>query len=43
MEADMEDLGRRFEDLGHWLEQNDNSKPLDIDVITDPKDVLAKQ
>lgn len=33
----------KLEELSQWLDQNDKETEPDIDVITDPKDALAKQ
>jgi hypothetical protein len=37
-------MTKRFEDITQWLEQNDNTnKQIDIDNVTEPKDLLSKQ
>jgi len=44
METDIEALTRNFEDLSKWLEDNDTaSTGVNIDAVTEPKDVLSKQ
>lgn len=44
MESDIESLIKSFEDLNKWLEENETANSgINIDVITEPKEVLTKQ
>jgi len=42
-EIDIDTLGKNFEELASWLNANDNTSKIDIDQITEPKDLLSKQ
>jgi len=42
--TDIQELNNRFNEITKWLEHNENSSGLiDIDAVTEPKDILSKQ